>query len=69
MNLMAVNLVALGVVLLAFSGMLFSAPGPPLTFAQMHFGTAESHVIPPVVGTLMVLGGIALLMVNPKRTA
>ena len=69
MSIIAVNLVALGVLLLAFSGRFLPAPGQPVNFAGMHFVTTESHVIPPVVGGLMVVGGIALLIVNPKRAA
>jgi hypothetical protein len=35
----------------------------------MHFETTERQVIPPVVGALALVGGIALLIVNPKRAA
>ena len=69
MSTFAVNLVALGVVLLAFSGLFLSTPGQPVNFAGMHVETTESHVIPPVVGALMVVGGIAVLIVNSKRAA
>ena len=69
MSSIAVNLVALGVVLLAFSGLFLSTPGQPVNFAGMHVETTESQVIPLVVGALMVVTGIAWLTVNPKRAA
>ena len=69
MTIIAVNLVALGVVVLACSGIFFSAAGQPGSFPGMHFETTERQVIPPVVGALALVGGIALLIVNPKRAA
>ena len=67
MTIIAVNLVALGVVVLACSGIFFTNLRQPVNFPGMHFETTESHVIPPVVGALALVGGIALLIVNPKR--
>jgi hypothetical protein len=49
--IIAAVLVALGVVVLAYSRLSFTAP----------------HFIPPVVGALALVGGIVLLAVNPKR--
>jgi hypothetical protein len=70
MTILAVNLVALGVVLLAFSGILFTTPRQLVNVPGMHFETSElRHVIPPVAGALALVGGIALLIVNPKRAA
>jgi hypothetical protein len=67
MTIFAVNLVALGVVVLAYSGIFFSTPGQPVNFPGMHFETTQSQVIPPVVGALALVGGIVLLLVNPRR--
>jgi len=69
MTIIAVNLVALGVVVLACAGIFFSTPGQPVNFPGIHFETAEMHVIPPAVGALALVSGIALLIVNPKRAA
>ncbi len=63
----AVVLVALGVVVLAYSGITFKTPGKPVDFLGLHFETTVSHFIPPVVGALAFVGGLVLLMVNPKR--
>jgi hypothetical protein len=69
MTIIAVNLVALGVVVLAYSGIFFSTPGQPVNFPGMHSETTQRQVIPPVVGALALVGGIVLLLVNPRRAA
>jgi hypothetical protein len=68
MTVIAVNLVALGVLLLVYSGIFFSTRGQPVNFSGMHSETAERHVIPPTAGALAIVGGIALMLVNPVRT-
>lgn len=66
-TIIAVILVTLGVVVLAYSGITFKTPGKPVNFLGMHMETTESHFVPPVVGALALVGGIVLLLVNPKR--
>jgi multisubunit Na+/H+ antiporter MnhB subunit len=65
----AVILIAVGVLVLAYSGFTFTTPGKPVNFLGMHFETTESHFVPPVVGALALVGGIALLIVNPRRAS
>ena len=66
-TIVAVLLVTLGIVVLAYSGITFTTPGKPVEFFGMHFETTESHFIPPVVGALALVGGIVLLVVRPRR--
>ena len=68
-TIIAALLVTLGIVVLAYSGITFTTPGKPVNFLGMHFETTESHFIPPVVGALALVGGITLLLVNPRRAA
>jgi hypothetical protein len=68
-TIVAVILVTLGVVVLAYSGINFTTPGKPVNFLGIHVETTESHFIPPVVGALALVGGIMLLVVNPRRAA
>jgi hypothetical protein len=68
-TIIAVLLVGLGIVVLAYSGINFTTPGKPVNILGIHFETTESHFIPPVVGALALVGGIALLLVNPRRAA
>ncbi len=66
-TIVAVILVALGVVVLAYSGITFTTPGKPVDFLGMHIETTHSHFIPPVVGALALVGGIVLLLVKTRR--
>lgn len=65
----AVILIALGVVVLAYSGISFTTPGQPVHFLGLNIQTTESHFIPPLAGALALAGGIALLVFAGRRTA
>ncbi len=65
--LVAVALIALGVVVLAYSGISYTTRGQPINFLGMRFETTEHHFIPPVAGALALVGGIVLLLVNPRK--
>lgn len=66
-TIIAVILISLGVVVLAYSGITFKTPGKTVEFLGMHIATTDRHFIPPTVGALVLVGGIVLLMVNPKK--
>jgi hypothetical protein len=66
-TIVAVLLVTLGIVVLAYSGITFSTPGKPIDFLGMHIETTQSHFISPVVGALALVGGIVLLLVKPRK--
>jgi hypothetical protein len=65
-TIIAVILITLGIVVLAYSGITFKTPGQPVNFLGMHIATTDSHYISPAVGALMLAGGIVLLLVKPK---
>jgi hypothetical protein len=66
-TIVSILLIALGVVVLAYSGLSFKTPGARVNILGMHIATTESHFIPPTVGALMLVGGILLLLVKPKN--
>jgi hypothetical protein len=66
-TIVAIILIALGIVVLAYSGITFKTPGQPVEFLGMHFETTVSHFISPVLGAFALVGGVVLLVVNPKR--
>lgn len=66
-TIVAVLLITLGVVVLAYSGITFKTPGKPVEFLGMHFETTVSHFISPAVGALALVGGIVLLILKPRR--
>jgi hypothetical protein len=63
----AVILIGLGIVVLAYSGITFKTPGKPVDVLGVHVETTHSHFIPPVAGAIALVGGIVLLLVDPKR--
>lgn len=65
-NIFVILLITLGIVVLAYSGLSFTTPGKTINFLGMHIATTDSHFIPPAVGTLMLVGGIVLLVFKPK---
>jgi hypothetical protein len=65
-TIIAVALVALGIVVLAYSGLSFKTPGKPIEIFGLHIATTDSHFIPPAVGALALVGGVVLLLVKPK---
>jgi hypothetical protein len=66
-TIVAIILVTLGIVVLAYSGITFTTPGKPIDFLGLHMHTTHSHFIPPVVGALALVGGLVLLVVKPRQ--
>ena len=65
-TIVAVILVALGIVVLAYLGITFHTPGKPINFLGIHIETTNSHYIPPVFGAIALTGGIVLLLVKTR---
>ena len=63
----ALILIALGIVVLAYSGITYTTRGKPVNILGAHIETTQSHFIPPVAGALVLAGGIVLLIVNPQK--
>ncbi len=63
----AVLLIVAGLVVLAYSGITLKTPGKPLDLGPIHVETTRSHYIPPVAGTIMLVGGIVLLFLGGKK--
>ncbi len=66
-SILGLLLVSIGIVVLAYSGITFTTPGKPIDFIGIHFETTVNHFVPPVAGALALVGGIVLLLVNPRR--
>lgn len=66
-TVVAVLLIALGIVVLAYSGLNFTTPGKTIDFLGMHIATTDSHFIPPVTGAAALVAGVVLLFLKPKQ--
>jgi len=64
----AVLLIALGIVVLAYSGVVFTTPGKPVQFLGLEIATTETHFIPPVVGALALVAGVVVLLIKPQSS-
>jgi hypothetical protein len=65
-TIIAIVLIALGFAVLVYPGLNFTTPGETVNFFGIVIETRERHFIPPVVGALLLVGGIVLLLVKPK---
>ncbi len=65
----AVILIALGIVVLSYSGITYKTRGKPIDVIGVHIETTRSHFIPPVAGVIALIAGIALLAVNTRKSA
>jgi hypothetical protein len=66
-GIVAIILITLGIVVLAYSGISFRTRGNPVDIGPVHVETTHSHFIPPVVGALALVGGIVLLVVGNNK--
>jgi dipeptide/tripeptide permease len=60
-------LIVLGIVVLAYSGITYKTRGKPVDIGPLHVETTNSHFIPPIAGTVMLVGGIVLLVLDTKK--
>ena len=63
-GIVSLVLIVLGVVVLAYSGITLKTPGKPVDIGPVHIATTKRHFIPPVAGTIMLVGGVVLLFVG-----
>ena len=65
--IMAVILIGLGIVVLAYSGITYRTRGKPVDLGPLRVETTQSHFIPPVVGAVALVGGIVLLVLDTRK--
>jgi hypothetical protein len=65
--IIAVILIGLGIVVLAYSGITYKTRGKPVEIGALHIETTKSHFIPPAVGAVALVGGILLLVRDPRK--
>lgn len=65
-TIIAALLIAFGVVVLAYSGISYTTPGKTIGILGVRIETVETHMIPPFVGAIALVGGIVLLFVKPR---
>ena len=70
-TIVAAVLIAVGVVIMAYSGISFTTPGETVSFLGLRVETTNTHFIPPVVGAfvLITLKGYAGTRAMPEVTS
>jgi hypothetical protein len=68
-TLMGVALIVLGILALAYQGFSYTVPKKAVDVGPVHVTKDEKHSIPipPIVGTLAVIGGIAVLLTGREK--
>jgi len=69
MVVVAIVLIALGIVALAYQGITYTSMGKGFDLGPLHVATEKTHHIPlpPILGAIALAGGIILLVVERKR--
>ena len=65
-TIVAILLIALGIVAFTYQGISYTTRGRDVNIGPMHMTTDQTHHIPlpPILGAIALVGGIALLMVD-----
>ena len=66
--IVAIVLIALGVVAFAYQGITYTTQGKDVNIGPFHMTTEHEHHIPlpPILGAIALVGGIALLLVDRR---
>jgi len=66
--LVAVLLIALGIVAFVYQGIDYTTRGKDVNVGPFHMTTEHEHHVPlpPILGAIALIGGIALLMVDKR---
>jgi len=69
-KLLAILLIALGIIALAYQGISYKTQENVVDFGPIHVTAEKSHTLPlpPIAGVLALLGGIALLAVDGRKS-
>lgn len=70
-KIFAILLIALGVIAFAYQGISYKTRESVVDVGPLHVSTEKSHTLPlpPIVGAIALLGGIALLVMDGKKSS
>jgi len=68
-KMLAVILIAVGIMAFAYQGITFTTREKALDLGPVHVITDKTRTIPlpPIVGAIALVSGIALLVMGPKK--
>jgi hypothetical protein len=70
-KIIAIALIALGIIAFAYQGISYRSEDKVVDLGPLHVTAEKTHTLPlpPIVGGMALLGGIALLIFDSKKTA
>lgn len=70
-KMMALVLIALGIIALVYQGISYQSQDRVVDLGPLHVTAERTHTLPlpPIAGGVALLGGIALLIFERKKTA
>jgi uncharacterized membrane protein YidH (DUF202 family) len=68
-TLLAIILIAVGIVAFAYQGITYTTREKAIDLGPVHVTTEKTRTIPlpPIVGAIALVGGIALLIMGTKK--
>ena len=68
-SILGIALIVLGVLALAYQGFSYTVPKKAVDVGPIHVTKDEHHTVPlpPVVGGLALIGGVAILLVGREK--
>ena len=70
-KIMALILIAVGIIALVYQGISYQSQDRVVDLGPLHVTAERTHTLPlpPIAGGMALLGGIALLIFDRKKTA
>lgn len=70
-RLVAIILIAIGIVAFAYQGITYRTNDNVLNLGPLHVNAERTHTLPlpPVLGAVALIGGVALLFAGTRKTA
>jgi hypothetical protein len=68
-SLIGIALIVLGILALAYQGFTYTVPKKAVDVGPVHVTKDEKHTVPlpPILGALSLIGGIAVLVMGRER--
>jgi len=69
-KILAIALIAVGIIAFAYQGISYKSRESVVDLGPLHVTAEKTHTLPlpPIVGVIALLGGIALLVFDSKKT-
>ena len=70
-KVIAIVLIAIGIVAFAYQGITYRTHDSVVNLGPLHVSAERTHTLPlpPIVGAIALIGGIALLFTGTHKTA